>query len=91
MNVEIISDLVEIENYSYRQVLDKLFDYLSAEQRINFAYYLNRIYELDVEHLTMQEAIDECIVTPKDIIEEASQYFSNFVQKDFIRYFLETS
>lgn len=88
MKVAIISDLVEVEGYTYQYVLDSLFQYLNTDQAVEFAYDFERIHDLDIENMTMQEAIDQDIITPEMVINEADQYFSDYVQQDFIDFFL---
>ena len=87
MRVQIISDLVEVEGYTPKYVLDSLFQYLTTDQALEFAYDFERIYDLDIQSMTMQEAIDQDIITPEMVINEADQYFSDYVQRDFIDHF----
>lgn len=84
MNVGLITDLYEVENYTPHQVLYSLFKYLSKEQQLDFANHTKNIYGLNVEDAFWTE-----VIRPEEVLEEADQFFSNFVQKDFINYFLK--
>ena len=84
MNVEIISDLCEIEGFSPETVLDELFAYLNTDQRLELVYDIARTYDIDIEELTITD-----IMEPIKVIEEADQHFSTYFQREFIKHFLK--
>ena len=89
MRVELISDLCEIDGWEWDYVLDSFYDYLTEDQRIKFAREIEMVFNLDVDSMTIQEAIDEDIVSAESILLVADTHFNNFVHKDFINNFLK--
>ena len=81
MQATLISDLYEFENFVPRDVLDTLFEYLNEHQRLEFARHIERVLQLDLSKWSISDKSDPII-----ILEEATQYFSDRFQRDFIKY-----